>query len=231
MKNLVRKACVLASALVFFWGSSASTVYRGYLIPRNDIEYDEEEDFETGVGKSEYNYEHSSSDLGGIIALVVLSPIIFVGAESGKDCFFSANSRNSRDDDTQKTIHVRKQIFIREIIKQSEVTIVKNDTPKYQEIEHKSMEGKNFKCLHKFMVCGDGGFYIPVKFDKQPKEYNMSKCDYNFLIYASILGCNRPDKYHKFLNNDPEFPSVEEIEEAKNMMKDNYSAAPVVINQ
>ena len=77
------------------------------------------------------------------------------------------------------------------------------------------------------MACEDGGYYIPVKYTKQPKEYNLSQCDYNFLIWASILGFNEPDKYCKFLNDDPEFPSVKEIEEAKKFIKENKPAAPV----
>ena len=129
MKNLVKKACLLVSALMVGGVSNASTIYSGDLIFRDDIEYNEEENFEPGFGQSKYKSENSSSDLGGIIAWLVLTSLIYVGIQSGKNYFFSGNNRNSRDEDTQKTI--RRQIFIREIRKQSEVNVVKKDTPKY----------------------------------------------------------------------------------------------------
>ena len=223
MKNLVKNACVLASALMVGGASNASTVYPYYGPNSYEIEY--EVDY--------FEPLHSNVDLGS--AADGLSLLL-----QGAQLAFDKNAHPAVRTLGILGIWGGLEIGARglgygsptkKIWEATGGKILKFIDKNHADVQIKSpTNGKEIK-MRMRVFNGPSPMYFPVRYDQQPQEYGISQADYNYYLSQNFPTNNIPDNYGQMVTENPDLPTEEELMQAQSFNKSSgcETAPPAVV--
>lgn len=204
MKNLVKKTCVLASALMV-GGVSNASIYQ-----RNSV--------------SSYN---SNSDVS-LDALAYALSLILSSGELLLDKKTPFISKALAAGILWGGLEIAGQSlglgsFTKKFWNTLGAVITPSKDGKYADVEF-DKNGKTVKIRIKIIYSGNQNILIPVQYNQQPRNFGLSQNDYNNCLSQSFPQHMAQYDYSQIVSQDPDLPTLEEIEKAKLYANNNMPA-------